>query len=283
MADDKKDTSDKLSADYLTKAYKINIARKIAAGETKLASELEYLRELENRQKKSGDSPGSTTPSVNRDSPLEDEIGIPERLRIKRPYHMSEAAIKQRQDRRSKGGKASAKKHPAKSWKHGKYAMSSVTTMKPCRTTCEKFPCELIEQNKVKPGEACLDMVFVIQTYEAIINAVKNNEYDGFNEIAAFNISQAIEVLRMCLEDIITDGTIVKSEKIDKEGNVIGFDIKPHPSMLSLPKLLAELGMTPQEAMITPRQIAKAGDVEDGIKSLADLMSGVGKLKKSDK
>ncbi len=127
-----------------------------------------------------------------------------------------------------------------------------------------------------------MDMVFILQTFEAITNAVKNKEYDDFNDIAAFNISQAIEILRMCMEDILRDGTIVKSEKIDKEGNVIGTDLKPHPSMLVLPKLIAELGMTPQEAMITPRQIAKDGTEKEGVQTLAGLLSSIPELKKPE-
>jgi len=123
-------------------------------------------------------------------------------------------------------------------------------------------------------------MVFVVQTYEAIMKAVKNKDYDGYNEIAAFNISQSIEVLRMCLEDIIRDGTMVKSEKFDTNGKVIGFEVKPHPSLLVVPKPLAELGMTPQEAMITPRQIARQGSEEEGAQTLADLIGGVKKLTK---
>lgn len=274
---------DKLSADYLIKAYKVNIARKIYAGEVKLASELEYLKNLEKREEAGRDKDdGRGTKEDKRVAGGDgEEIGVPERLRVKRHYTMSPAAVNQRRDRRSKGGKASAKKHPNKNWKHGKYAASSVNAIKRCISTCEKYPCELIEANKVKPGDACLDMVFVLQTFEAINKAVKNKDYEDFNEIASLNISQSMEILRMCQEDIIRDGTIVKSEKIDKDGNVIGFEIKPHPSMLVLPKLIAELGMTPQEIMITERQRAKQGSEEEGMKTIADLIGSVGKLKKT--
>ena len=234
--------------------YRKKIADKVMSGDFELAE----LRDLENNQK------------------AEEEIGIPSRLRIPRNYTMTQAA----REARSKGGKARAKKCPAPNWKHGMYARSSVTTMKPCKTTCEKYPCELIEENKVEPGEACLDMVFVVQTYEAIIKAVKKKEYDDFNEIAAFNISQSIEVLRMCQEDIMREGTMVKSEKYDAFGRVIGYEIKPHPSLFAVIKLADKLGMTPQEAMITPRQIAKQGNEEEGVKSIGDLMGMVGALTK---
>lgn len=280
MAKDKENNEtpeDKLSADNLIKLYKINVARKIAAGEVKLASELEYLQKLEKEQKVASAKSGIRNPKSEIE--YEEEIGLPSRLRIPRSYTMTEAARKAR----SKGGKARAKKCPTPNWKHGKYARSAVTAMKPCKTTCDKYPCELIAENKVKPGEACLDMVFVVETYKAIMNAVKKKEYDGYNEIAAINISQSIEVLRMCLEDIIRDGTMVKSEKFDGFGRVIGYEVKPHPSLLVVPKLLAELGMTPQEAMITPRQIVKQGSEEEGKQTIADLIGTVGKLRNPDK
>lgn len=261
-----------LTFDKLLAAHRLNIGRKILAGETGLSRELEHLQELENKGKAAQDKSSID----NSQSPIEEEIGLPSRLRIPRNYTMTEAARKAR----SKGGKARAKKCPSPNWKHGKYARSTVTAMKTCKTSCDKYPCELIADNKVTPGEACLDMVFVVQTYEAIMMAVKNKEYDNYNEIAAFNISQSIEVLRMCLEDIIRDGTMVKSEKLSADGRVIGHEVKPHPSLLVVPKLLVELGMTPQEAMITPRQIAKQGSEEEGVKTIADLIGAVGKLQK---
>lgn len=276
-----------ISTDDLIKDYKAKIAEKIKSGETKLSGELAKLREIERAQELEGKQkdefpPDGSQLEAGNIEPEEDEIGIPERLRIKRPYHMSEAAIKQRKDRRSKGGKESAKKFPNKNHKHGMYATKSVTAIKPCKTTCQKYPCELIAENKVNPGDSCLDMVFVLQTFKAINKAIKDKEYDDFNEIAAMSISQSIEILRMCQEDILRDGTIVKSEKLNTEGKVIGHEIKPHPSMLVLSKLIAELGMTPQEAMITPRQIAKDGNEKELPQSLAGLLSSIPNLKKRE-
>lgn len=266
---EEKPGSPELTFDKLLAAHKQNIGRKIVAGETGLSRELEHLQEMECKGEQQFAPTGSPPP-------VEEEIGLPSRLRIPRNYTMTESA----RQARSKGGKARAKKCPTPNWKHGKYARSTVTAMKPCKTACDKYPCELITENKVKPGEACLDMVFVVQTYEAIMKAMKNKDYDGYNEIAAFNISQSIEVFRMCLEDIIRDGTMVKSEKYNGDGLVIGHEVKPHPSLLVVPKLLAELGMTPQEAMITQRQIAKQGSEEEGAKTIADLIGAVGKLQK---
>lgn len=282
-----------LSVDRLIKAYKASIARKIMAGEIGLSRELEYLKQLEQSpsgpprspsillsQESAGAKKGGETGGL-----VPDEAGVPERLRVKRKYtkgpnYMSDAA----REVRRKGGKARAAKGIIPNWKHGKYSKNFVSRfIRPCYTTCSHYPCEIVEEGSTTPGEACLDKVSVMQTYTAIIKAIKNKEYDDYNELAALNISQAIEVLKMSLEDIIRDGTMVKSEKLDREGRVIGFEIKPHPSMLALPKLIAELGVTPQEAMITPRQLAKQGSEEDGLKTIADLMSQVGKAARKEK
>jgi hypothetical protein len=277
MAKDEK--TDGISTDDLIKDYRAKLSEKIKSGETKnISSEIAQLIEIEREQEREDEDPEK---ALAEDTETEDEIGIPERLRIKRPYHMSEAAIKQRKDRRSKGGKARAKKCPTPNWRHGTYATSSVTATKPCKTTCKKYPCELIAENKVKPGETCLDMVFVLQTFKAINKAIKKKDYDEFNEIAAFSISQSVEILRMCQEDIIRDGPMIKVEKFDGFGRVIGYDYKPHPSLLVVPKLIAELGMTPQESMITARQIAKDGNEKELPKTLADLLCSVPDLKKA--
>ena len=263
----------KLAYDERVKRYRVSIARKVVDGQTGLRSELEYLRELEEKQGKDG----------LQTKPAGEEVGIPERLKIKRKYtkgpdYMSDAAV----EARRKGGKARARKGTKPNWKHGKYSKSFVTgSIRPCKSTCTQYPCEIIKEGSTTPGDACLDKVAVIQSYRAIIKAIDNKDYGDFHDLAALTISKSIEVLNMSLEDIIRDGTMVKSEKLDKDGCVIGHDVKPHPSLLVLPKLLADLGMTPQEVMITPRQIAKQGSEEDGIKTIADLMSQVGnKIKK---
>lgn len=264
---------DKLSTDYLEKAYRVSLARKIALGEKGLASELEHLKRVD---KENSSAPEDKTP----EAPKKDEIGIPARLRIPSKYTMSVSAT----EARRKGGKASAKKYPNKNWKHGKYSRSFITgKVRPCKTTCNDYPCVLIDDGSTTPGEACLDKAAVLETYTAIEKSIKDAKCsDDFRELAALTIAQSKYVLDMLLEDIIRDGTIVKSERFNAAGEVIGFEAKSHPSLLVVPKLIAELGMTPQEMMITPRQIAKQGSEETGITTIADLMGDIGnKIKKA--
>lgn len=259
-----------ISLDKLIKAHKINIARKIQAGETGLAKELEYLQSLEARQNEA-EGRKQKTPNPNH----EHEIGIPEHLRVKRNYTMTVAAREQR----SKAGKARADKGIKPNWKHGKYARSFIEgAIRPCKSSCHQYPCALIADGSVKPGSMCLDKAAVIQTYTAIINAVKNKKMDDYNDIASLTIAQSIQTLNMLLEDIIRDGTTIKRERTDAQGNVIGVDYVHHPALNALPKMIADLGMTPQEMMITPRALTKQITEDDGVKTIADIMSRVGEV-----
>ena len=267
------DQSNDISLDKLVRAHKINIARKIKAGETGLAKELEHLQNLEARLKAEADVVKSKIRNPNSKIGDEDEIGIPEDLRIRRRYTMSDDA----RAARSKGGLARAEKCPTPNWKHGKYAQSFITgSIRPCKTTCKDYPCELIDDDSTKPGGACLDKAAVIQTYTAILDAVKNKKYDNFNEIASLTMAQSIQTLQMLLEDVIRDGPTLRREKWDKDGNVLGYEYVPHPALLTLPKMIADLGMTPQEFLATPRSVAKVDDEEKGTESLAQFLSKLG-------
>lgn len=263
--DQQQAASDKLTAERLISAYKINIARKIKAGDVGLSRELDYLQEQEKKA-------GTSEPAF--ESPA-DEVGVPERLRVRRQYTLTPEALRQRQEaaKQPKPGLIGNRN----GWKHGKFAQGFIQNkIRPCLSTCPQYPCDLVEDGTTHPGGDCLDKAEVIQSFRAILDAVQKKEFGDFQELAALTIAQSIQTVHMLLEDIQRDGTMVKSEKIDKDGRVIGHDIKLHPSLLALPKLIADLGLTPQEFMITPRQIAKQGAEDDGIKSIADLMSKVG-------
>ncbi len=78
------------------------------------------------------------------------------------------------------------------------------------------------------------------------------------------------------------DGTIVKRDKWDKDGGLIGYEIVAHPSLLALPKLMADLGITPSEMMITPKALLKDQNEKESIKSAADIMSRLGRACRPD-
>jgi len=209
-----------------------------------------------------------------------EEIGVPEELKFKRHYTMSEAAFAQR---RKAGKSAIGNKN---NWKHGKYAKDFISArIKPCKSTCPQYPCEIVADGGTKAGAACLDKASVIKAYQDITEALKNKNFDGFNDLISLTLAEAIHTVNMLLQDVIHDGTILKRKKYDKEGAFVGYEVVTHPSLLALPKMIADLGITPAEFLITPRSLAKADVDEESSKTLADVMGRISSslIKKKEK
>jgi hypothetical protein len=261
-------SGDRENAERLGKLYLANLLRKLQEGKSLSKKEFKHLKELS-----SSASPPSEEEKRGEAPSEKEEVGIPQHLRIERHYTMSEKALEQRRRAASKGGK----KSKVNAYKHGKYAKSFLHKIKPCHSTCQYYPCEVVAQGGTKPGGVCLDKAAVITSYQAIINAVENKNYKDFNDLAALTIAESIHTIQMLFEDIIRDGTMAKREKYDKEGSLIGYEIVPHPSLLALPKMIADLGITPAEFLITPRSLARADEEEKGARTLADIMSGIGR------
>lgn len=71
-------------------------------------------------------------------------------------------------------------------------------------------------------------------------------------------------------------GVYMKSEKLNKEGGVIGYDLKPNPSLLPLSNLLKSVGVTFPEFMITPAALQRKKADDDTNETLADLFRAAG-------
>jgi hypothetical protein len=257
------------------KLYKAKLVARINKGEIGLLPELEQLKKLEERQASLPPEPESP------DEPGEVEPGVPERLRFKRSYTLTDKALEARRKnaQKSTGPKTEEgkKKASRNAWKHGLYAQNYVLNrVKPCHSTCPQYPCELVDDGTTQPGGQCLDKAAVIQFYSAICEAVQNKDYSEFNELAAFTLAQHIHTVHLLVEDIQRDGTILKKEKHDKDGNYTGYEVVPHPSLLSLAKLVDSLNITPGELMITPQSIARNKVEKKKAKTLADIFSSFG-------
>lgn len=213
----------------------------------------------------------------------EEKCGIPKKLRVKRrDYTLTPAALEARHQNAQKstgpnsgdGKKASARN----SWKHGLYAKSFILGAlgKPCQRTCDKFlTCSLVQDDAVSPGETCLDKQFVAESFDAIIQAIELKKTEDFNHIAALEMAGVLQIIRKAREDIIEDGIVIKSEKQDKDGNVIGFEYRPHPALAIYSKMILDFGLTPDNFLMTPKSIAKAAkDTDDAeIETSATIMS----------
>lgn len=251
----------KLTTDYLIKCAKVNVARKIAAGKVGLLPEFEALKRLEQEQ----------TP-IDNPGPAEEQIGIEDRYRPKRKYTVTDAV----RERNSKAGKISAEKHPAKNWRTGKHARSAITSLRPCKASCLKYPCNLIEIDKVHPGEACLDAAELVDTFETFLKAVKENKFDDYKEMVALDLAQMRNVLNMCLQAVQIDTPRLYEEKYGANGQVIGRSLKSHPLLPEITKMAEKLGVTAEQSMITEQAIAKHGEIEDATQGFVKMMAAAG-------
>jgi len=220
--------------------------------------------------------PGSTPLTTGSEAGApsqEEEIGIPQALRVKRHYTVTPAVIERQKAnaQQSRPGSADNKRN----WKGGKFAKDFIQgRIKPCLSTCELFAeCELVSEGVTKPGGICLDKAAVIATYSAIMDAIKHKEYDDFNEVSGLMIAEAYHVVRSLLEDVMRDGGVCKRLKYDKNGVLQSEEFVPHPGLLAIPKLIADLGINPREMNITPKAIKDDKNTEEANKTAAGLMS----------
>ncbi len=210
------------------------------------------------------------------ENPLE-EIGIPKGNRVKRRYTLSERALEQR--RKAAQAPKPGMKGKRNAWKHGQYSTSMLTRIKPCLSTCLKYPCRLVDEGATEPGKDCLDAEELLHIIHTVHDALSDPENtDGFREIAAVNMGNSIRILEMLQEDILRDGSTVKSTKPGKFGDVVEY--KPHPALLALPKLIHDLNMTPEQFMITPKAKLKQKNEDDAVQGLTEILKTAGGLLK---
>lgn len=281
---------EKVTPEYLLKLHKLNLAKRIQNGETGLFEEFKKLKELEQLVASAREAATATASSPQSASPTpgeadtslksgdDDDRGIPEHLLIRpRKYTMSEAARKQRRDAADSPAKSEAMKGNANAWKTGEFAKSRIRQIfRPCKSTCPQYPCELIEDGETVAGSVCLDKKEFVKNLVALQKAMQTGDLTDYKDLAALQIAGGHEVVSMLIDDIVTLGTLVKSEKWNKDGDHLGYEIKNNPSLLPLAKLLEVLNVSPAEMMITPREIKRQKTEAKKAKALSNMMSGLG-------
>ena len=248
------------------------LLKKLTAGKIFSTHEQKKYNKYQNKIKALTGGDADTPPEPD----PEKEVGIPQGLRIKRRYTMSPEALAQRKAAGNSPAKAEGMKGNRNGWKHGSYVTNFINKLKPCKSTCPQYPCLLVEEEGIEPGDDCLDKVEVVQFFRAVNDAIKNKKFDNFNELAALQIGNTFKIIEMLTEDIVRDGTVVKREKRDANSNLI-IEYVPHPSLLALPKLIADLGLNPAEFLITPRAISRVEDDEKAGKTIGDAMTAAAK------
>jgi hypothetical protein len=193
-----------------------------------------------------------------------------------RAYNMSAAALRQRQAAAKSPEKAKAMIGNANAYKTGAFARNRIRQFfRPCKSTCPQFPCELIADGETEPGSVCLDKKNLVQSIQAVMKAMNNGDMTDLRELVAVQIGHGMEVLQNLADDINTYGVKHLSEKIDKEGNVIGQELKLNPSLLPYAKLLEVLNTTPQHYNLTDQAREKTKSDKEIVETLADRMSRI--------
>jgi hypothetical protein len=113
-------------------------------------------------QQSADSSPNSELQTQNPDSPDSESIGLPSNLRVRRRYTMSPEALAQRKAAAASPVQAHSMEGNRNGWKHGHYAKNFINKLKPCKSTCPQYPCSLVEEGEVEPGDDCLDKADII-------------------------------------------------------------------------------------------------------------------------
>ncbi len=271
---DEQNQTDQLTADKLAKALKVNIARALQAGNTAgVAKDIRELRQLEKEM--------AADKGIQLNQQPSEGTGIPERNRIKRKYTLTPAATAARRRNAQKstgptsaeGKKASARN----SHKHGGYAHSRILGLgKPCKSTCGQYPCALVEEGRCAPGTDCLNKEHLLEACMAIERALIDQQPEDLNNLVVFELGETLQLIRELRTAVLEDGVIIKSDKFDKDGALIGFDIKEHPALSALPKLVKAFGLTMPDFNLTPAAIAKVNNDGEVAKTLGDIFRTAG-------
>ncbi len=212
-----------------------------------------------------------------------DEDPIFDRLTVKtrRPYTMTPAALAQRQAAAEKStgpvtpeGKAASSMN---NWKHGQHSRKRILSLgKPCRSTCPQYPCNLVDDGATQPGQQCLDKEYMLHTVNALSKALSAGDLTDLKDVVTLQLSGTLQVIDELQASILEYGVYMKSEKLNKEGVVIGYELKPNPSLLPLSNLLKAAGVTLPDFMVTPAAIEKKKTDDKAVETLADIFRGAG-------
>lgn len=205
-----------------------------------------------------------------------------ERLCVKkRKYTLSEAAIEQRRQAgyTSPGpstpeGKAASKMN---AWKHGLHARTRILSLgKPCKSTCHQYPCSLVDDGATKPGQQCLDKEYMLSCVDAMSRALNSGDLNDLKDVVSLQLGQSLQVIDELQGSILEHGVYMKDEKMDKNGKVIGYALKPNPSLLALANLLKAVGVTLPDFMITPAAIETKKSADTAAATIADIFRNAG-------
>lgn len=154
---------------------------------------------------------------------------------------------------------------------------------KPCRTTCPKYPCSLVDDGEVKPGDTCMDKTTYVQAFTALIDAVQNKSMEGIHGMMAAEIASTLQMLHDLKGQVTELGPMIGIPMIDNDGKVItradGSEVigkwVPNPGWPVVLKTLEVLGISLPEMLATPQSQAKAKTAEETTDAMQQALGGI--------
>lgn len=206
---------------------------------------------------------------------------------------MTDAALQQRREAAAlstgpvtEEGKAASSRN---NWRTGEYsAITKLDTWermmlsavgKPCKSTCAKYPCSLVDDGATRPGGNCMDKEVFVQAFDSIMATLATGDVQHMHGMLAGTMAQAIDLVQQLRQHIAEDGALILKPFVDKEGNVVKDEGKMvgtwvlNPVIPQLSKLLDVLGFSLPEMMATPKAIMTQKNKEDETDALADMFS----------
>lgn len=168
--------------------------------------------------------------------------------------------------------------------KHGLYAQSFMSLMKPCLTTCPEYPCSLVTESRVAPGDHCLEKQHFVELLDAVEKAMRSKDFDDLNDQLAIEVAANMDMVRKLREMVVAIGPLVKSEKEtittgkdDFRTETTQREYKLNPALLAIPKLIADMGLTLPAAMLTPQERSRHKIDDKAAENMADKVAKMGR------
>lgn len=215
---------------------------------------------------------------------------------------MSPEAIEQRQAASKKGAMAATGPRTEagklavsrNAWKTGEHSYVERAKLwrsigmgimtRPCKSTCPKYPCSLVEEGSTQPGGDCLDMSAYLEAFNTLMDVLHTGEVEHAHGLMASQAAQAVMLLQNIWDQIKEHGPLVSRPMTNKAGEVVA-DSEGKPYMIHLrnpllndvPKLMHELGIGLPEMLATPKSLKDTKNGEDAAGALQELFGRMGR------
>jgi hypothetical protein len=202
---------------------------------------------------------------------------------------MTDAAIAQRQAaaQNSTGPTTEEGKTAASlnAWKHGRYAainnrwrdigMGSID--KPCKSTCDMYPCELVESGQTQPGGTCLNKTIYLEAFNSLMEILSSEDAEASHGLMASQVAGAIEIMQNLKDYISKNGIIIEQPIFNKIGLKIGEVDVINPALNHYMQMMDKLGLNLPELMATPKAIKGSEGDKDALGAVHELIGRIGR------